>query len=46
MVQAGGLSLNEVKITDINYQIELAEKLKGKYLLVRRGKKSLDLVIA
>ena len=46
MVQAGGLSLNEVKITDINYQIELAEKLKGKYLLVRRGKKNLDLVIA
>jgi hypothetical protein len=38
--------LNEVKITDINYQIELAEKLKGKYLLVRRGKKNLDLVIA
>lgn len=46
MIQAGGLSLNEQKITDIGLMLEESSRLKNRYFLVRRGKKHLDLVIA
>ncbi|MBU3744546.1 MAG: tyrosine--tRNA ligase, partial [Sediminibacterium sp.] len=45
MIQAGGVSINEQKVTDIQLLIDDSYLLNSKYLLVRRGKKQLDLVI-
>lgn len=45
MIQAGGISINEEKITDINAMIEETDLLKNKYVLVRKGKKNIDLII-
>jgi len=43
MINAGGVSINEQKITDINAIIE--KPLKNNYVLVRKGKKNIDLII-
>ncbi|MCW3087606.1 MAG: tyrosine--tRNA ligase [Sediminibacterium sp.] len=45
MIQAGGVNINEVKITDINTLIDTSHLIKEKYILVRKGKKKLDLII-
>lgn len=45
MIQAGGVSINEQKVTDIQLMIDDTYLLNGKYILVRRGKKQLDLLI-
>jgi tyrosyl-tRNA synthetase len=45
MIQAGGLSINEQKITDIQTMIDDSHLLNGRFILVRRGKKQLDLII-
>jgi tyrosyl-tRNA synthetase len=45
MIQAGGLSINEQKVTDIQTMIDDSHLLNGRFILVRRGKKQLDLII-
>jgi tyrosyl-tRNA synthetase len=45
MIQAGGLSINEQKVTDIQTKIDDSYLLNGRFILVRRGKKQLDLII-
>lgn len=45
MIQAGGVSINEQKITDIQTMIDDSHLLNGRFILVRRGKKQLDLII-
>ena len=45
MILAGGVSINEEKITDPKLLIEETHLLKGKYILLRKGKK-FHLVIA
>lgn len=45
MIQAGGVSINEQKVTDIQLMMDDTYLLNGKYILVRRGKKQLDLLI-
>lgn len=44
MVQGGGISINRIKITDIQNKISPAQLLHDKYLLVQRGKKNYYLV--
>ena len=43
MIQAGGVSINKVKVTDPNQQISVA-LLRDKYLLAQKGKKNYYLV--
>ena len=45
MIQAGGVSINEQKVTDIQTIIDDSHLLNGRFILVRRGKKQLDLII-
>ena len=45
MIQAGGLSINEQKVTDIQTMIDDSHLQNGRFILVRRGKKQLDLII-
>ncbi|MFI5217967.1 MAG: tyrosine--tRNA ligase [Bacteroidia bacterium] len=46
MIQAGGVSVNKTKISDINHNITSSELLNNKYLLVQKGKKNYFLVKA
>ena len=46
LIRGGGLSVNEAKITDENAEISRNDLLQGKYLLVRKGKKEYNLLIA
>lgn len=43
LIQAGGISLNETKITDIAHQISTSDAVNG-VLLLRRGKKACKIV--
>lgn len=45
MIQAGGVSINEQKVTDMQTMIDDSHLLNGRFILVRRGKKQLDLII-
>lgn len=45
MWQAGGLSINKEKITTDKTLIDTSDLLKGKYILVQKGKKNYYLVI-
>ena len=45
MIQAGGVSINEQKVTDIQTMIDDSHLLNDRFILVRRGKKQLDLII-
>ncbi|NDA63619.1 MAG: tyrosine--tRNA ligase, partial [Chitinophagia bacterium] len=45
MIQAGGVSINEQKVTDIQTMIDDSHLLNNRFILVRRGKKQLDLII-
>ena len=45
MIQAGGVSINEQKVSDIQTMIDDSHLLNGRFILVRRGKKQLDLII-
>jgi len=40
MIEGGGISLNKQKITDATLKITSSDLLKGKYLLLQRGKKN------
>lgn len=46
MIQNGGISINRKKIPDIAKQINQADLLHDRYLLVQKGKKNYYLVIA
>ena len=46
LVQGGGVSLNKEKLNAFDQVITTADLLDGKYLLVQRGKKNYNLVIA
>jgi tyrosyl-tRNA synthetase len=45
MIQGGGVSINEKKVTDIQAMISDADLLNQQYILVRKGKKHLDLIV-
>ena len=40
MIQAGGVSINKDKVTDINAMIGPEQIIGGKYILAQRGKKN------
>ena len=44
MLQGGGLSLNKQKIEDIQLLVAASHLLKGKYLMVQKGKKNYFLI--
>lgn len=44
MIQAGGVSINKIKVADINHNVSSSELLNNKYLLVQKGKKNYFLV--
>ena len=44
MIQAGGVSIDKEKITDINAQIDSESFIDGKYILAQRGKKNYFLI--
>lgn len=44
MLQGGGLSLNKQKIEDIQLLVTASHLLKGKYLMVQKGKKNYFLI--
>jgi tyrosyl-tRNA synthetase len=44
MIQAGGVSVNKIKMSDINSSIASADLLNNKYLLVQKGKKNYFLI--
>lgn len=46
MIQGGGVSINKSKIDDPHQQINSEQLLKGKYILVQKGKKNYYLLIA
>lgn len=46
MIQAGGVSINKIKVADVNHSILTSGLLNNKYLLVQKGKKNYFLVKA
>jgi tyrosyl-tRNA synthetase len=46
MIQAGGVSVNKLKVADINFKVEPADLLNNRYLLVQKGKKNYFLIKA
>ena len=44
MIQAGGVSIDKEKVTDINAQIDSESFIDGKYVLAQRGKKNYYLI--
>ena len=44
MIQAGGVSIDKEKATDINAQIDSESFIDGKYILAQRGKKNYFLI--
>ena len=44
MIQAGGVSIDKEKVTDINAQIDSESFIDGKYILAQRGKKNYFLI--
>jgi tyrosyl-tRNA synthetase len=44
MIQAGGVSMNKMKMSDINSSIASSDLLNNKYLLVQKGKKNYFLI--
>ena len=44
MIQAGGVSIDKEKITDINAQIDSESFIDGKYILAQRGEKNYFLI--
>jgi len=46
MTQGGGVSINKEKVTDPQMTVDVSMLLNGKYILVQRGKKNHNLLIA
>ena len=46
MIQAGGVSINKAKMSDIASSITKENVLNGKYILAQKGKKNYYLVKA
>lgn len=46
MIQAGGVSVNKLKVADINFKVATADLLDEKYLLIQKGKKNYFLIKA
>lgn len=46
MIQQGGLSMNKLKITDIALTLNSSNLMNQKYLLIQKGKKNYNLIIA
>jgi tyrosyl-tRNA synthetase len=46
LVQNGGLSVNQEKITDAETLLDVSRLIRGKYMIVRKGRKSYHLLIA
>ena len=45
-VQNGGVSVNKTKVPDIGFQLDREALIRGKYILVQKGKKNYFLVEA
>ena len=45
MVQGGGISINKIKVENVDFVVDLTNLLNNKYLLVQRGKKNYYLVV-
>ncbi len=46
LIQGGGLSINKNKVNTVDMNLKSCDLLNGKYLLVQKGKKNYNLVIA
>jgi tyrosyl-tRNA synthetase len=46
MIQAGGVSVNKLKVADINFKVSSGDLLNSRYLLVQKGKKNYFLIKA
>ncbi len=46
MIQQGGLSINKQKVTDIALTLNSSNLMNQKYLLIQKGKKNYNLIIA
>ncbi|MDO9373169.1 MAG: tyrosine--tRNA ligase [Ferruginibacter sp.] len=46
MVQGGGVSINKIKVDSIEHLVTADSLLNGKYLLVQKGRRNYNLVIA
>jgi tyrosyl-tRNA synthetase len=46
MVQAGGVSVNKIKLTTPDEEINASHLLNGKYILLQKGKKNYSLIVA
>ncbi|MCX6274499.1 MAG: tyrosine--tRNA ligase [Bacteroidetes bacterium] len=44
MLQGGGVAINKTKVDDLNRNISSSDLLKGKYILIQKGKKNYYLV--
>ena len=44
MIQAGGVSIDKEKVTDINARIDSESFIDGKYILAQKGKKNYFLI--
>ncbi|CAN5435328.1 tyrosine--tRNA ligase [soil metagenome] len=44
MLQGGGVAVNKTKIDDLNRNISASDLLKGKYMLIQKGKKNYYLI--
>jgi len=45
MLQGGGVAVNKTKIDDLNRSLTSSDLLKGKYILIQKGKKNYYLVL-
>jgi tyrosyl-tRNA synthetase len=45
MIRGGGVSINKIKISEENCRISADQLLKGKYLVVQKGKKNYHLIM-
>ena len=45
MIQAGGVSIDKEKVTDINAVIGEESVLNGKYILAQKGKKNYFIIV-
>jgi tyrosyl-tRNA synthetase len=46
MMQGGGVALNKIKVEDTGRSVTTADLLKGKYVLVQKGKKNYYLIFS
>lgn len=43
-MEGGGIYLNNVRVTEVDHRVEVGDAIDGRFLLLRKGKKSYHLV--